>query len=115
MVYFDNLTFMFNRGLCSCQTHKNKESQYIWFDEWGALDYIIMQYTGLKDKKNKEIYEGDLVEFEDQDDIAPESSWIAAIQFKDGCFVPWLSLESRTVKVIGNIYENPELTEGAGE
>jgi hypothetical protein len=82
----------------------------------------IMQYTGLKDKNGKEIYEGDIV----RNDEAIRLSKIGMINptlEKLGVKPPlWLTIIqdirqlpfyegqfNDMVEVIGNIYENPEL------
>lgn len=78
------------------------------------------QYTGLKDKSGAEIYEGDIVEQEVGFDDAPLNKEIDNVIF-DGCKFKTNSFELNLVsfgsflihyKVIGNIYENPELLEG---
>ncbi len=77
-------------------------------------DCILMQYTGLKDKNGKEIYEGDVLEWEDRRVIDSR-----VIEFSDGGFwlvgktnEPWRERfmpSEPTREIIGNIYENPEL------
>ena len=93
----------------------------------------LMQYTGLKDKNGKEIYEGDVVQTWHRELYSDTHKWSKWEKFGDGIgsvyfddydfrwrvackdnfspvFMP--SDSSRTFSVIGNIYENPELVEG---
>jgi uncharacterized phage protein (TIGR01671 family) len=76
-------------------------------------DSVLLQYTGLKDKNGKEIYEGDILRcsFMERE--------IGVIQWHgNGFWIKWpngdLSLPiEMNREVIGNIYENPELLEEA--
>ena len=80
-----------------------------------------MQYTGLKDKNGKEIYEGDVVRYKLDNPPREEtiSHGIYSIIYDDGAFRFaedkydwWLTRETIKdieLEIIGNIYENPEL------
>lgn len=68
------------------------------------------QYTGLRDKNNKEIYEGDIVKYFYDTPSVVEFVQGAFKLKRDCCFDTFSYLEGE-VEVIGNIYENPELLE----
>jgi uncharacterized phage protein (TIGR01671 family) len=82
----------------------------------GIGDFELMQYTGLKDKNGKEIYEGDIVEIEETGEtyIVEFDIKKAKYIFRDNCGTGHnfdFNYYGNTFEVIGNIYENPELLE----
>ena len=83
-------------------------------------NYEIMQYTGLKDKYGKEIYEGDIISVTDDKHPMMVVKWYQYkmtagfatehIGQKESEF--WLPSQhhaERSWEIIGNIYQNPEL------
>jgi uncharacterized phage protein (TIGR01671 family) len=84
-------------------------------------EYIVTQFTGLKDKNNKEIYEGDIIKWTDTDffdDNWSERDIIEIVEFINGGFYPIFEwppevISENLVEVIGNIYQNPELLKKA--
>lgn len=79
--------------------------------------YELMQYTGLKDKNGKEIYEGDIVKRYDQNGIIKFNFLVeqdgAVVDVPNFGFNMHNDDENESLygelEVIGNIYENPEL------
>ena len=89
------------------------------YGTWARIGHSLklMQYTGLKDKNGVDIYEGDILEYQESD-----YSFHAAVEWGDNGYVMsghWLNggndnfsfddNEPEELEVIGNIYENPEL------
>jgi uncharacterized phage protein (TIGR01671 family) len=92
---------------------------------------ILMQYTGLKDKNGKEIYEGDIIKITFDTNWSEKPYYIGQVEFKaeEGYpafdLTPWIDCEMNALswlasesdpsvlgyEVIGNIHENLNLLE----
>ena len=77
--------------------------------------HFVMQYTGLKDKNGKEIYEGDIVYIDCSREYQRDVKGIVKFSFGSFNSVDAENIHydfgmiSDEIFVVGNIYENPEL------
>lgn len=104
-----------------CESYKETSKLFMALDaDDGFLE--VMQSTGLKDKNGKEIFEGDILELSDCDEVIGNTkiiwdnsmvTYMVEAVGVDGreAFYKVLSDEDFSYEVIGNIYENPELLE----
>jgi uncharacterized phage protein (TIGR01671 family) len=83
--------------------------------KYAGQDIIpLMQYTGLKDNNGKEIYEGDIVADHIGIGFVEYKNSAYRVNYGNGeCkwFIDYLDSEGKTVEIIGNKHENPELLE----
>ena len=114
------------------------EGKIVWNGREGTRvqkysDGHLMQFTGLKDKNGKEIYEGDIVKthyfseglssnlgvFEKDNTITGDiqyrqdfATYVVNTKDQDFTISEYCQEPSEELEVIGNLYENPELIGG---
>ncbi|MCM3241303.1 YopX family protein [Cytobacillus oceanisediminis] len=116
--YFDSTTIIAERFKdIYVDTPEGDRYPDVGYEKLEHLKY--MQYTGLKDKNGKEIFEGDIVE-RNVLAFGEVRTFIGQVKMFECAW--WIDTESAAVplwdemhelKIIGNIYENPELLEEA--
>lgn len=97
-------------------------------EKWPVYSDTVGQYTGLYDRNNNRIFEGDILESRKSENPEDWRRWV--VEFSDGSFIfrtkkgsrkphrdSWdLLCEDNVIfyglDIIGNIYDNPELLEG---
>ncbi|HBL7104645.1 TPA: hypothetical protein LSJ03_000181 [Listeria monocytogenes] len=93
--------------------------EYICSETWCGIDSkTIGQYTGLKDKNGKKIFEGDIVDISVYDRL-DWSSIKGKVVFLNGAwlvvdvghFAITLQSETNEIEIIGNVHENLGLWE----
>lgn len=93
----------------------------------------VGQYTGLKDKNDKKVFEGDVIRmhyffnnydpislgaFEDEAEIIGvvkcellDGFYVETVDDHSICYLQWVEEPTEELEVLGNIYDNPELLE----
>lgn len=99
-------TIYFEQGLPD-----SRDLDYYDFD-----DIVLMQSTGLRDKNDREIFEGDVIKVNYWLEVVSFSEekvmFVSkAIGFPEASLYDLFNSDIFTVEIIGNIYENPKLAE----
>lgn len=119
------------RWLCEDSQYLQMDGKKVHAAPWSTMEwdipseqYVVQQFTGLKDSKGKEIYEGDVVKIIYEGTIAEVyfDSNICAFRLKDNTSKSYpittyrfdeshnpIGLINVFDEVIGNIFENSEL------
>ena len=120
-MYYEGFIIYPKSGMCEFpwygnELHENVEDPHT---------FILQQYTGLHDKDGKEIYEGDIIKcikkniFKEWKEFIGVVKWDVNGYWKITNDKEWVNAGTfsclKDIKIVGNIYDNPELIGGKDE
>lgn len=119
MMLFNNPTLIDGDILQGGLLFKNYDHKIKNVHEVKPEDLILMQCTGLKDKSDRLIFEGDIIYKKGTknhrgEKMYSEVVWdqmYAEFNISDDNGMHRMPSNSNNIEIIGNIYENPELLE----
>lgn len=100
----------------------NAEAEKLTYDRVMVAGYEVEEetvglFTGVLDTNGKEIYEGDIIKdiYNDISKIVWDEEAAGMYILSNGIYSTFKDYEYERVKVIGNIFDNPELIKYKGE
>lgn len=108
----------FEKMLCGSYENQYNDCRFMPYGYGLGNDSLeVMQFTGLVDKDGLEVYEGDIVEYVQESPISDEDLSIRGVgeviwnEEMCGFVIKYMFRLDiyLDLKIIGNIYENPEL------
>jgi len=118
-MYIKMLVFDSNGKLYATVAASNEEDYFAKQNEFKEFvkHHTVGQYTGLKDKNDKEIYEGDIIKWVDwsghkrKTEVRYDEEWKRFCVWLNGAETIGVNKHlSDDIEVIGNKFDNPELT-----
>ena len=108
-IWANYLNRFYTKEYCGEEVYVDENHIY----EPDTCQQVWQQYTGVKDKNGKEIYEGDIIQFSDlrYEILFDQFQWVAVCPYYNKYHHPKINpfRSCMNGEVVGNIFENPEL------
>lgn len=103
--WYEGLLTRLDQDVCRIKDNRHKV--------WICDPETVCQYTGLTDRNGRKIFEGDIILHETAGKIKVqfEKSEFIVVGIDRTMFRAWLSSIHGNFKIIGNIFDNPDLCE----
>jgi len=107
MIYFDGLNMSWDQQMGGYRLISNANEVVVFhcFQDQPQ----IMQSTGVRDGKRREIYEGDQIHYQGRLGVVEFFAGMFVVSWHDQTDTELAYMQINDMEVVGNIFENPEL------